>query len=391
MLPGGGRGMWWPVRGIENFLFKAGPIRVSGGYELDGPCDLDRLGAEIETALDRAPHMSSGVRRIGPWHFWTGRETIDLSRRISIVEDASITGADGLARIAEKARLLPPPGDAGDWRLTIVNPRRTGGPDCRSLVFIHFNHAIADALRMQQLVVGLDRNTPADARPERVRWPDIPQHDGDAFFSLPEGDERPVRLHMFSLDSASIRGAGDQGTKREAILAAVSDILADRALFPTRADRTPVITCTFFTRKNTNRWQMGNYATGARFEVPAANHDNPPDRRRKVVQLSEQRANLRMQVVASLFPAGVLARRVEALQARSDAWMSLVPMGRAQARLGGRRIRSVFGVMPLLGDMPLTLGALSYRGRIHFTLTPGTGFGADVADLGRRFQERLMA
>ncbi len=381
--------MMRPVHGLENFIMNAGPIYISGGYVLDGPCDLERLGAEIQTALDRAPNMSSNLRRIGPWHFWTRPEKIDVTERICVVEDPSLTGPEGLARIGEKARLLEPPRTAGDWRLTVVNPQGSAGAEAGSLLFLHFNHVIADALRMQKLLVGLDRHTAADARSDQIRWSDVRRYDADTFFSLPQGGERAVRLHMFSIDLEGIRAAGETGSSRETILRAIADVVVDSAMFPGRQERTPLLTCTFFTRKNTDRWQMGNFITGTRYEVPMASEDVAPGRLPELVQLGSLRASLRAQTIISLFPAAMLKKRIVEIQEHSDAWISIVPMGRARVRLGGRNVKAVFGVMPLFGDLPLTVGALSFGGKVHFTFTPGTKFKGNVVELARRFEERM--
>ncbi|MFB4311429.1 phosphatase PAP2 family protein [Actinomadura sp. GTD37] len=382
------------------------PQAVGGVVEFAGPAPpAERVRAALAERLPRLPRLTLRVRPGGAFRRprWARTGAVDLSLHVREV-DLPVPGRRALDGLV--ARLAAEPLDRGRplWRCWLVR-RGPGGPD--AAVFL-FHHAVADghgAVGILRAILEPAPLEPAipDAVPLKAEGPRGPGRLARAAavlqgLALPGlgvaartvsvretlGPERVFGTATLPLDRvravASAAGAG----VTEVLLALVGEVVADvLERRGERADGRPLRAAVPMpprapARPGRGRTAVpGNMAAVLPLDVPV---DPMPvrDRLAAVREAAERRRASGRAVAggAALRLMGALPPPLHARAARGvyragaiGGIVSHMPGPQSPTSLAGARLGGVHPVLPLAAGAPFAVGALSWNGDLHVSVT----------------------
>lgn len=371
-------------------MLAIGPTRATGAWLLDAPCNLGQLLAKLGTAVGETPRLRQCIKRVAVWHVWRDFEQLSLQDNVIVVRDPALRDLADLRRVLGIVRRLNLPENAPPWLCLVVNPQIEGEappPEgALSAIVLHFNHAIADAMRIQRLLFGLDA-APAstDLSSGAVRLEAPKPIDGDAYADLPR-DPRisETGMALLSVPVAALRRARAEGQNTtEQVLLAAAAVFDDPKLFNLGRRRKDQAVVTRYTRHGGDTHHLGNFVVASEYLVRGGEGSAEQD------GLSRGRSSDVLQALASPLPPVLLKRLVGHWYGNYDILLNLIPTGRARFSLGGQRVTGIYGVPPIFAPLPLTIDVVSHAGLHFITLVPGEGFIGDEDDLARSYEAAL--
>jgi len=392
------------------------PLHVGWTILVEGRApSLSALRRHVEGRLEHVPRFRRRVARprLGDAH-WADDACFDIAHHIHAVTLAPPGGPGELRQLA--GALLSRPLDPSHplWRMYLVSGMRGGG----WAVVGQAHHALVDgiaAVEVAMLLFDAVGYPPARAAP--VRWaprptPSMPAAAASfarsrfvgagrvarsAAATMSHGADVPTAVRQLAapaptsalnrsatrrravafavtpLESARAAGRRHAATINDVLLAAATLALG-RAL--RRRDERPAtakVLVPVNLRGSGETAGMGNRISFLTVELPVALADPVEVLRRVRTQTRARKAGsaaapLEMvSQVAELLPGGArrIVARTAARAASFNAVVSNVPGPPVELDLLGRRVTAIFPAVPFLQGHALSIGALSYRGRLH--------------------------
>jgi diacylglycerol O-acyltransferase / wax synthase len=394
------------------------PLHVGWTICVEGrPPSLSALRRHIESRLEHVPRFRRRVKRprlgFGDAH-WADDAGFDISRHVHAVALLRPGGPGELRELA--GTLLSRPLDPGHplWRMYLVTGVRGGG----WAVVGQAHHALVDGIAAVEVAMLLfDAAGHAPLRSMPARWepqapPSAPaaaasfarsrvvgaaraarsaaatvSHAGDVPTAVRHlaAPAPPTALNrsatarrVVGLGVTSLEGAREAGRRHGAtindVLLAASTMALGRAL-RRRGERpaTVKVLVPVNIRTGGDGAAMGNRISFVTVGLPVGMADPVAILRHVRSQTRERKAGsaaapLEMvSEVAELLPGGArrLVARTAARAASFNAVVSNVPGPPIELDLLGRRVTAIYPAVPFLHGHALSIGALSYRGRLH--------------------------
>ncbi|MEP6952591.1 MAG: wax ester/triacylglycerol synthase family O-acyltransferase [Solirubrobacteraceae bacterium] len=421
------------------------PLHVGWTIRVDGrPPSLAALRRHLDGRLERVPRFRRRVLRplLGDPH-WTDDRAFDIARHVHAMAVPAPGGAGELRELA--GRLLSDPLDHDHplWRIYLVRGLSSGWA-----VVGQAHHALVDGIAAVEVAMllfdaaGFDvpaqepvRWSPARAplphaaplafAADRVRGaarlalsaaaalpsapgalPDV----GTALRQLTSAApatgldrsataRRAVAFGEVSLDAARTAGARHGATVNDVLLAA-STVALGRAL--RRRGDTPEelkALVPVSVRDDGAAGELGNAISFVTVELPVAEVDPVTILRHVHSRMQARKAGDAagpLQAVAQLgdLLPGAARRVVTRAAAGSAAFncvVSNVPGPPVDLELLGRRVTAIFPAVPFLHGHSLSIGALSYRGRLHLGLYADADVVPDAVDVARDLEAAFDA
>ena len=183
---------------------------VDGALVLAGVPDLETVRAVFRTAVDRFPVLRRRAVRRGTGWTWQDDPDFDLDRLVTDVRLPEPRDMAALQRFVAEQRAVPLDRDGPLWRGLLVHPLRLDDDVEAAAVVTRFHHAIADGVRLTQVMLSMLRDDRASA-PSPVTESRFARGGADAPSTPAPGRRGPVRsgLHgMAGLVRAAGRAAG---------------------------------------------------------------------------------------------------------------------------------------------------------------------------------------
>jgi diacylglycerol O-acyltransferase / wax synthase len=420
------------------------PLHVGWTIRVDGRApSLSALRRHVEGRLEHVPRFRRRVLRprlgLGDAH-WADDASFDIARHIHAVALPAPGGQGELRELA--GALLSRPLDSCHplWRMYLVTRVRGGG----WAVIGQAHHALVDGIAAVEVAMLLfDAVGHAPLRAAPVRWepqapPSAPaaaasfarsrvvgaaraarsaaatvSHGGDVPTAVRQlaapapatalnrsaTRKRAVGFAVTSLEGAREVGHRHGATINDVLLAAASTALG-RAL-RRRGERPPAIKVLVPVNLRTRgeNGAMGNRISFVTVGLPVAMSD-PVEVLRHVRTQTRARktgsaaAPLEMvSEVAELLPGGArrLVARTAARAASFNAVVSNVPGPPVELDLLGRRVIAIYPAVPFLHGHALSIGALSYRGRLHCGVYADATVVPDAAQVARDLEAAFDA
>jgi diacylglycerol O-acyltransferase / wax synthase len=420
------------------------PLHVGWTILVDGRApSLSALRRHIEGRLEHVPRFRRRVARprlgLGDPH-WADDAGFDIARHVHAVTLAPPAGMGELRDLA--GTLLSAALDPGHplWRMYLVGGLRGGG----WAVIGQAHHALVDgiaAVEVAMLLFDAAGHPPAPSRP--ARWAPAPAptapaavaafargrlagaaravrataatvgHGGD----LPSAvrhlaapapattldrsatHRRAVGLGVTSLDGAREAGRRHGATINDVLLAAAT-IALGRAL-RRRGERPAAVKVLVPVnlRGGGEAGAMGNRISFVTVSLPVATTDPIAVLRRVRTDMRARKAGggaaplEALSEVAELLPGGArrMVARTAARAASFNAVVSNVPGPPVELDLLGRRVSAIFPAVPFLQGHALSIGALSYRGRLHCGVYADAAVVPDAAEVARDLEAAFDA
>ncbi|MBB5960711.1 hypothetical protein FHS29_007339 [Saccharothrix tamanrassetensis] len=376
-------------------------------FHLDGVTDPAQLREWHERTLLTDPRFSSRVGGTDRSPRWEPDPAFTLDDHVVRVPLAGAEASDQLVRELVSApftRDIPP------WRAYVIDNPSAG----TSLYLLKLTHAMADGLRIVELITGRRApatrtaddapagNQPPTLRPlDRIgRWARLVKA-----VAAPSGRPRHqlsgARRHtFFEVPLAGLKAAGTAsgGTLNHALLAALTRGIS-RYRERTEGRRpTALAALSAVARSTTGATKPANDFIFVHLTLPVVD-DSVEDHLRAV------RAAIRStgdhdavdwlgpaSAIAPLLPTGLIRAGLKHFSASHDFVVSNIPAGRSTIAIGGRRVTAVFGVTPL-SAAPMTITLVSYQDTCHITLNTDPAAGHDlpalVHDIRTSLQETI--
>jgi diacylglycerol O-acyltransferase / wax synthase len=414
-------------------------IRVAGR-----PPSLSALRRHVEGRLDHVPRFRRRVVRprlgLGDAH-WVDDPGFDVARHVHAVTLAPPAGASELRDLA--GALLSQPLDAAHplWRIYLVGGVRGGGwavigqahhalvdgiaaVEVAMLLFDVAGHAPVRAARgrawaprprpsarASAAAFALDRVTGATrvartAAGTVVRGADLPTAVRQLAAPAPatgldrsHGRRRAVAFAVAPLDAVRAAGRRHSATINDVLLAAAS-IAIGHAL-RRRGERPSIVKVLVpvNVRDGDAPGALGNRISFVTVELPVGTADHVEVLRAVRAQTRARKAGgaaaplQTLAEVADLLPGGArrIVARTAARAASFNAVVSNVPGPPVDLEILGRGVTAIFPAVPFLHGHALSIGALSYRGRLHCGVYADAAVVPDSAELARDLEAAFDA
>jgi diacylglycerol O-acyltransferase / wax synthase len=420
------------------------PLHVGWTILVDGRApSLSALRRHIEGRLEHVPRFRRRVARprlgLGDPH-WADDAGFDIARHVHAVTLAPPAGMAELRDLA--GTLLSAALDPGHplWRMYLVGGLRGGG----WAVIGQAHHALVDgiaAVEVAMLLFDAAGHPPAPSRP--ARWAPAPGptapaavaafargrlvgaaravrataatvgHGGDlpgavrhlaapapaTTLDRSATHRRAVGLGVTSLDGAREAGRRHGATINDVLLAAAT-IALGRAL-RRRGERPAAVKVLVPVnlRGGGEAGAMGNRISFVTVSLPVATTDPIAVLRRVRTDMRARKAGggaaplEALSEVAELLPGGPrrVVARTAARAASFNAVVSNVPGPPVELDLLGRRVSAIFPAVPFLQGHALSIGALSYRGRLHCGVYADATVVPDAAEVARDLEAAFDA
>lgn len=387
-----------PVGTLENFMLSARLEGATAVWLLDGPGEVETHLRELETARRRAPTFTSLVRRILLWHVWTDAPegpNGSLAAHVIVVRDETVTDLAELSRLLEKARHLPFPPGRPRWRAILLNPASARGAagDALSALILRFDHALADGIRIEQMVrnASLSR-TANEATPEGFDAGacarQVAELDGASFRSLPD-DPAIVDKDIVLLDvpiTETRRSSGANAGALKTFIDATVRTLDTPGLFKADLPRA------YKALVSRALGRAAGLGTGNHFIL--AEYDALPPhmepyggaggRGPKLGRTSGWR-----QILAAPLPPFLLRLLIRYWYRQFDFGLNVIPASDRPFTLGGRRVVGGYGVAPLPADLPLAFEIVPNAGTYFISFIIGRAQRAPKEEIAAMFRRAL--
>jgi WS/DGAT/MGAT family acyltransferase len=426
-----------------------GALAVLDGRELFDDHGRFRLAVAREAFASRL-HLVPRFRKIvriprrgrgGP--FWTDARVFDIADHVRELPLEPPAGEAGLLRAVEALRAGRLDPGRPLWSVWFI----TGLPERRVAMYVRIHHAIADGIAAMTIVSAFMDRTPdvmagvmpggasgwtpvappsqadlvadtarrwlrtlavvaaAVLRPSVVvrgiaaAWPATRE-----LLAEPPGDETSIdRLVGEGRNLAIVRF--EYGTVRRigrALGASVNDVLLAasaaglRRLFVSRGEPVEGVTVRTYVPVSLRRSIRGALQGSeiGQMAVPLSlSHLTPVERLRRIASETRRRKArprprlgmlFRGRLLTSLLLKLVLAQRVNVTTA-------CIPGPARRCYLAGARVLEVFPILPLIGNQPLGIGAVSYAGTLCIGITADRGVLPDIDALVRGVRAELDA
>jgi len=407
----------WPQDIVAVALLDGRPLLGSDGFA------IDRVRAAIAGRIHLAPRLRQRLvqpsRWLGP-PYWADDPAFDIRAHVSHLPLEPPVDERGMLLVVEELRRQALDRARPLWQMWFL----TGLPDGQVAWVLKLHHAMADGLAAMTTIRSLldapgDDDGPAPAwRPQstptmrrllvdatlrRVRsvaavalalarpwrlwrqllaaWPALRELVGERPASRTSvdaliGEDRA--LAVLRIPSTTVRhiARAHDASANDVLLAAVGAGL--RALLRTRGERTDGRLLRVYVPVTLRR-RLGGAQHGNRVSqmvVPLAlDGGHPGDRLRRIAAETERR-KARMRVPLGAVFGSRLARMVilkAVIRQRVNITTASIPGGSRRRSLAGAPLLEVIPVLPLIGNVPLGIGAVAHSG------TVGIGITADRA------------
>jgi WS/DGAT/MGAT family acyltransferase len=400
-----------------------GAIAVLDGAALRDADGRLRL-TEVRTAIARRIHLVPRLRQImyrpprglgGPlWADWTG---FDIAEHVRARPLAQAAGEEDLLQACAQLRQRPLDRSRPLWELWLL----PGLPDGRVGMLLRLHHVLADGVASVALIGALLEMTPQPAAVEPVSWNPAPvpstrdllvdtlrrrasavaaagtrlAHPGrtartvlsgwpamrEVFagrraprtsLNRPYAGERTIAVVRGRLDAAKRCAHAHQTTVNDLVLAVVAGGL--RELLSARGERVDDLVLLAAVPVSLHRegsgQARGNLDGGMVIPLPVGEPD-PTTRLRLIAAESRQRKRLpRTQLFSGPLAVAAVQKAMTRMvkhQRRVNVYVANVPGPPVPLYLAGVPLRQVFAVVPIMGNMGLGVGVLSYAGQLNFT------------------------
>ncbi|MGZ6694531.1 MAG: wax ester/triacylglycerol synthase family O-acyltransferase [Solirubrobacteraceae bacterium] len=423
------------------------PLHVGWTIRLDGsPPSLAALRRHLDARLERVPRFRRRVVSplLGDRH-WADDPAFDIANHVHSlrVRPGAGTGARELRELASMLLSRPVDHDRPLWRMYLVGGLPTGWA-----VVGQAHHALVDgiaAVEVAMLLFDVAGHEPPAAPP--ARWSPAPAPGSpatavayaadrvrgtmrlarSAMGALPSAPravpdvgtalrqlatpapatgldrsatcERAVAFGEVALDAVREVGARHGATVNDVLLAAAT-IALGRAL--RRRGDTPdevKVLVPVSVRDEDDAGALGNAISFLTVELPVAETNPVTVLRRVHTRMRARKAGgaaaplHALAQVGDLMP-GAARRVVTRAAARSAAFNSVVsnvPGPPVDLTLLGRPVSAIFPAVPFLDGHGLSIGALSYRGRLHLGLYADADVVPDAVDVARDLEAAFDA
>jgi WS/DGAT/MGAT family acyltransferase len=420
------------------------PLHVGWTIRVDGRApSLSALRRHVESRLEHVPRFRRRVLRprlgLGDAH-WADDASFDIARHVHAVALPPPGGPGELRQLAGTLLSRPLDRDHPLWRMYLVTGVHRGG----WAVIGQAHHALVDgiaAVEVAMLLFDAAGHPPMRAAP--ARWepqtpPSTPaaavsfarsrvvgaaraarsaaatvSHGGDVPTAVRQlatpapttalnrsaTPRRAVGFGVTSLEGAREAGRRHGATINDVLLAAAT--LALGHALRRRGERPPAIKVLVpvNVRNGGEGAAVGNRISFVTVGLPVAMTD-PIEVLRHVRGQTRQRkagsaaAPLEMvSEVAELLPGGArrIVARTAARAASFNAVVSNVPGPPIELDLLGRRVTAIYPAVPFISGHALSIGALSYRGRLHCGVYADAAVVPDAAEIGRDLEAAFDA
>lgn len=410
-------------------------------FDGDGRFRLEAVRALVASRLDRVPRFRMVLResprgRGAP--YWTDAPGFDLAGHVRELRLEAPVGEAELLAAVETLRAERFDRECPLWAMWLL----TGLPDQRVALFVKIHHTVADGLAGMTIMASLLAVTPGEnvpaPRPWRARRP--PRQSelvADAIRIRLRGLRRGASLLLHPVralrsaaalwpavrellaeepgDSTSIdRMVGDG--RRLALVrsghrtvrrigrtfgASVNDVLLAataagmRRLLVSRGERVEGVTLKVYVPVSLRRRLRGPQqgVEIAQMAVPISLSGMDPAERLRLISAETRRrkarrrpslgALFRGRFVTMLLLRAVMAQRVNITTAS-------IPGPPRPGYLAGARVLEIFPVIPLLGNEPLGIGAITYADTFTIGITADAEVFADVDVLAAGMRDELV-
>jgi diacylglycerol O-acyltransferase len=128
---------------------------VDGSMVLRGKPEIDDVRAVLAEAVERFPVLGRKAVKAGLGWAWEDDPDFDLDRHINAVEMPPGSGVDDLKHFMADQRSQPLSKDRPLWTCFLLSPLTLPDGTEGSAWFSRFHHAIADGVRLTQVMLGL--------------------------------------------------------------------------------------------------------------------------------------------------------------------------------------------------------------------------------------------
>lgn len=402
--------------------------------DADGRFRLEETRRAIEARLPFVPRFQQiiHVPRLGQGRrLWVDADHVDITWHVRVVDLPD--GEAGLLRVVEGIRERPLDRTRPLWEIWFL----TGLGRNRIGFFIRVHHAITDGVggvSTLATLFGTDHRRPRPPSPVpsayelftdnvrgygaaaaraanaavhlgrtgralRAGWPALRESIGEmtprTSLNRPLGPRRSFTLVRGRLDAVRQFAHAHGATVNDVLVAAIAGGLAD--LLRTRGEPVNGVVLRAFVPVALHR---------ERTEGAAGNEDGqmvvglpvgvvePVDRLRAVAVDTAARRKVFRPAGGVLFRNGLIQRAFLPLMARqrwANTYVANVPGPPEQLTFTGAPVLELFPLVPLLGNVTLGVGALSYAGQFNLTVVADAGACPDVATFTAGLQRDLDA
>jgi diacylglycerol O-acyltransferase len=423
-----------------------GALAVLDGGGLLDPVGCFRLGAArkaIEARLHLVPRFRQRLympRRGRGWPLWVDADAFDVRDHVQVFPLPAAADEAELLRAVERLRRRPMDRSRPLWEMWFL----PGLPARRIGLFMRVHHAIADGVagvatlgafldpdpeapdaapppwmpapppstrdlfgdNLQRRIHGLTRVSSAVARPittaRRVRaaWPAV--HESFAEERAPRislnrriGPDRKLALVRNSLQTAKEIGHARQATVNDVLMTAVAGGLRD--LLRSRGEPVEGVVLRGYVPVSLHREQLdqarGNLDGVMPVRLPIGVAD-PARRLRLIAAETAERKNRNRLPAGTLLRNGLIQRafiHVMAHQRWANVYIANVPGPPVPLYFAKAPVLEVFPMVPLTGNLPLGVGALSYAGQFNITVVADRDACPDVEVFVRGTHDTLQS
>jgi WS/DGAT/MGAT family acyltransferase len=378
------RGLGWPVWVDAASFDVADHVEV---IPVDSPGDHESFLAAAEALFDRPLDRRHPLWRLS---FLPGL----AEGRVGMVIKAHHAVADGVAGVASFGALF----DTSPEGMPPAPPLWTPSPwpSARDLLADNLRRRAAEVGRMS----GTLRHPVAAAHAARRFLPGLRETFTEdraprTTLNQPIGTHRTLAFISTDLDLVRAVGHARGGTVNDVLLTVVAAGL--RTLLDRRGEAVDRLTLRAFVPVSLHREGPGR-AVGNRdgamvVPLPLGETDDLA-RLRSIVAQTVVRKRRPRAAGATLFRNGLAQRaflRLAARQRLMNAYVANVPGPPMPLYLAGARVRELFPLVPLIGNVTLGVGALSYAGRLSITAVADREACPDLDDFVDGVQRSLRA
>ena len=416
--------MLWPQRhGWSQDIGAIGMLDGRGVIGADGQVDIGKLRSAIEARLPFVPRFRQVIRVPRPGlgrRLWVDAPRVDLDRHVRLANLPD--GENGLLPAVEHIRRQPLDISRPLWEIWLF----TGLDAQRIGLFVRVHHAITDGVggvSTLATLLGTDRGSSCPPAPVpsarellvdnlrghgvavartaagavhplrtlhtlRTAWPamweSVGQRTPRTSLNRPLGPRRSFSLVRGRLDAVKQIAHTYGGTVNDVLLAAISGGVRD--LLRARGERVDGLVLRAFVpvalhRDHRPAGSPGNEDGQMVADLPVGLAD-PVERLQAVVADTAVRRRLYRPAGSALFRNGLIQRAFLPLMAHqrwANTYVANVPGPAEPLTFAGAPVLELFPLVPLIGNVTLGVGALSYAGQLNLTVVADADACPDVA------------